>query len=156
MLIQRCLVDRAMKVASFATPINHKVMISSTRTQYVAVDKEHLVDFLKPTLPTIYMGSDWYPENKPDIAEAIKTGVVANAEDHYVTYGYYEHRMPCAIKVEEEWYLTQYPDVKEAVQKGLFSSAHGHIYAVGFGEGRLSHANFSFCIGEPRGSPISW
>jgi hypothetical protein len=137
-----------MKVASFATLINQKVLIPSSRTQYVAVDKEHLVDFLKPTLRTIYIDADWYLLNNPDIAEAIRSGIVANAEDHYVTYGYYEHRMPYEIKVEEEWYLTQYPDVKDAVLKGLFGSAHGHYYAVGFREGRLPHANFSLCIVE--------
>jgi hypothetical protein len=137
-----------MNVASFATLINQKVLIPSTRTQYVAVDKEHLVDFLKPTLRTIYVDSDWYLLNNPDIAEAIQSGIVANAEDHYVTYGYYEHRIPYEIKVEEDWYLTQYPDVKEAVQKGLFASAHGHFYTVGFREGRLPHAHFSLCIIE--------
>src|SRR5258708_40193457 len=129
--------DGTMKVASFATLINQKELIPSTWTRYVAVDKEHLVDFLKPTLRTIYMDPEWYLLNNLDIAEAIKTGVVANAEDHYVTYGYYEHRMPYEIKVEEEWYLTQYPDVKEEGHKGLFPSAQGHFYAVGFKYGRL-------------------
>jgi hypothetical protein len=103
---------------------------------------------LKPTLRTIYVDCDWYLLNNPDIAEAIQSGIVVNAEDHYVTYGYYEHRIPYEIKVEEDWYLTQYPDVKEAVQKGLFASAHGHFYTVGFREGRLPHAHFSLCIIE--------
>jgi len=132
-----------MKVASFATLINQKVLIPSPRTQYVAVDKEHLVDFLKPSLRAIYVDHDWYLATNPDIAEAINSGIVANAADHYVTFGYYEHRMPYEINVDEDWYLTQYSDVKEAVARRLFPSARAHYYSVGFREGRLPHANFS-------------
>jgi hypothetical protein len=132
-----------MKAASFATLINQKVLIPSPRTQYVAVDKEHLVDFLKPTLRTIYVDTEWYLFTNPDIADAIRSGAVANAVDHYITFGYYEHRMPYEIEVEEKWYLTQYPDVKDAVSKGLFPSARDHYYVVGFKEGRVPHANFA-------------
>jgi hypothetical protein len=132
-----------MNVASFATLINQKVLIPSQRTQYVAVDKEHLIDLLRPTLKTIYVDPDWYLQSNPDIAEAIAVGTVVNAADHYVTYGYYEHRMPYEIQVEEDWYLAQYSDVKEAVAKGVFSSARDHYYVVGYKEGRLPHANFS-------------
>jgi 3-phytase/alkaline phosphatase D len=84
----------------------------------------------------------------PDIAEAIRSGIVENAKDHYITYGYYEHRMPYEIEVAEDWYLAQYPDVKEAVRKGLFPSGHDHYYMVGFKEGRLPHANFSLRLVE--------
>lgn len=118
----------------------------SPRTQYVAVEKDHLVDLLKPTLRTIYVDTEWYLLNNPDIAQAIEGGIVGNAQDHYVTYGYYEHRMPYEITVEENWYLAQYPDVSEAVSKGLFSSGRDHYYVAGFKEGRLPHANFALRV----------
>jgi len=132
-----------MTVASFATLINQKVLMPSPRTQYVAVEKDHLVHFLKPTLQLIFVDSEWYLRANPDIAQAIDSGAVANAADHYVTYGYYEHRMPYEIKVDEAWYLGQYADVSEAVAKGVFGSAREHYYSVGFREGRLPHANFA-------------
>jgi hypothetical protein len=125
-----------MQISSFATLI----------TQYVAVDKDHFVEFLKPTLHNIYVDVEWYLRNNPDIAQAVESGIVANADDHYVTYGYYEHRMPYEIEVDEDWYLTQYPDVNEAVSKGLFSSGRDHYYTAGFKEGRLPHANFSLRV----------
>jgi hypothetical protein len=90
-----------MKGTSYATLINEKILIPSPRTQYVAVDRNHLVDILKPTLRTIHLDSEWYLQNNPDIATAIESGKVGSAEDHYITYGYYEHRMPYEIKVDE-------------------------------------------------------
>lgn len=133
-----------MLAASFATLINQKVLVPSTRTQYVAVDRSHLIDILKPTLRRIRIDPDWYLSNNPDIAEAIDSGIFSSAEEHYVTCGYYEHRIPYKISVDENWYLTQYPDVKEAVDMGHFSSATDHFYVAGFQEGRIPHAGFSF------------
>jgi hypothetical protein len=123
--------------------INQKVLVPSPRTQYLAVDRNHLIEFLKPTLKHIYLDADWYLRSNPDIGVAIQSGIVANAQDHYVTFGYYEHRMPYEIKVDDNWYLGQYADVREAVSKKLFVSAKDHFYAEGFREGRLPHPNFS-------------
>lgn len=132
-----------MLITTFATLINQKVFIPSPRTNYVAVDKNHLIDFMKPLLQNIYVDAEWYVKNYPDIAQAISDGVVDSASDHYVLFGYYEHRMPYEIEVDQPWYLRQYSDVEEAVGKGLFSSALEHYYLVGFKEGRLPHANFA-------------
>jgi hypothetical protein len=137
-----------MRMAPFATLINQKVLIPPSRTQYVAVDKEHLVDFPKPTLRALHVDADRSLVNNPGIAEAIKSGDVATAVDHYDTYGDYEHRMPHEIKGDDEWYLTLYPDVKDAALKGLYPSALGHYCTVGFEEGRIPHANFSLCMSE--------
>jgi hypothetical protein len=137
-----------MRISTFATMVNQKVLVPSPRTQYLAVDRNHLVEFLKPTLKNIYLDVAWYLRANPDIVVAIENGVVANAEDHYVTYGYYEHRMPYEIKVEEGWYLGQYPDVREAVAKRLFSSGRDHFYSEGYREGRLPHPNFSLRLME--------
>jgi hypothetical protein len=132
-----------MKAVSFATLINEKVLIPSPRTHYIAIDKEHLIDILRPILRSIYLDTDWYLAMNPDIGEGIKSGLIASALDHYVSHGYYEHRMPYEIQVEEIWYISQYPDVQEAVTKGLFSSARDHYYSVGYREGRVPHANFT-------------
>jgi hypothetical protein len=94
-----------MRIASFATLINQKMIAPSSRTQYVAADRDHFVDFLKPALRNIYFDAEWYLRTYPDISDAVKSGVVANAHEHYVTYGYYEHRIPYEIEVKEDRYL---------------------------------------------------
>jgi len=127
----------------FATLINRKVLIPSSRTNYYVVDKSHFIDLMRPILRQIYVDEEWYTRFYPDIEQALSSRIVDSASDHYVTFGYYEHRLPYAIEVDQPWYLTQYPDVDEAVSKGLFASAHDHFYAAGFQEGRLPCANFS-------------
>ena len=131
-----------MLMTTFATLVNQKILIPSPRTNYVAVDKNHLVDFMKPLLRSIYFDAEWYVSSNPDIAQAISDGVVDSAEDHYVTFGYYEHRMPYEIEVDQPWYIIQYPDVAEAITKGTFANAREHYYLVGFKEGRLPYPNF--------------
>ena len=132
-----------MNVATFATMINQKILTPSSRTNFIAVDRDHLVDFLRPTLRKIFLDEEWYLKTNPDIAAAITSGVIASAVDHYVSSGYYEHRMPYEIKIDENWYLAQYSDVREAVSNQLFLSANDHYYVAGFKEGRLPFAGFA-------------
>jgi hypothetical protein len=136
-----------MSGASFATLINKKVLVPSTRTQYIAVDKNYLVDLLKPVLFRIYVDEEWYLRNNPDVVQAIEASRVASATEHYVTFGFYEHRMPYEIAVDEDWYVAQYPDVNQAVSNGVFS-ARDHFYAAGFKEGRIPFAGFAFRLAE--------
>lgn len=132
-----------MMMTTFATLINQKILMPSPRTNYVAVDRNHLIDLLKPLLKQVHIDADWYVDNHPDVAKAISDGVVQTAMDHYATFGFYEHRMPYEIEVDEPWYLAQYTDVAGAVAKGSFASAREHYYVLGFKEGRLPHANFT-------------
>lgn len=135
-------VGKKMPIATFATFVNQKILLPSSRTNYVAVEKSHLVDFMKPFLKSIYVDSDWYIGSNPDVAQAIFDGAIATAAEHYVTFGYYEHRMPYRIEVDADWYLAQYADVNEAVTSGAFASAQEHYSLLGYKEGRLPYANF--------------
>src|SRR5579859_2054845 len=133
--------SKMMPMNTFATLINQKVVVPSSRTNYVAVERNHLVDFMKPMLKSIYVDAEWYLHANPDVAQAMSDSLVTTAVDHYVTFGYYEHRMPYPIEVDATWYLAQYADVEEAVAKGEFSSAQEHFYLVGYKEGRLPYPN---------------
>ncbi len=135
-----------MQPATFATLVNRKILVPSPRTNYIAVDRDHLVAIMRPILSQIYVDSDWYLKINPDIAAAIDAGKVASAEEHYAGWGYYEHRMPYEIAVDEGWYQENYPDIKEAIGKGLFDSGREHFYMAGFKEGRLPHANFALAL----------
>jgi hypothetical protein len=130
-------------ISTYATLINQKIVMPSPRTNYVAVEKDHMVDFFKPMLKHISVDSEWYLRVNPDIAEAIKNKIVSSAQEHYVTSGYYEHRMPYEITVDEPWYLSQYADISDAVKKGVFTSAKEHFYIAGYREGRLPSAHFT-------------
>ena len=73
---------------------------------------------------------------------SVKRGVVPSGREHYVLSGYYEHRMPCSILVNEKWYLEAYPDVAEAMKGGIYKSGQAHFDLAGFREGRMPYANF--------------
>jgi hypothetical protein len=130
--------------ASYATLINLKLLIPSPRTQYIAVDRNHLIDFMKPALSKIYVDEEWYLDANPDVAAGIMDGMVQHAKDHYVSAGYYEHRMPYEIAVDGDWYLAQYEDVRQAVKSGMIETARHHFYAARFKEGRLPAPGFTF------------
>jgi len=128
----------------YATLLNQKIVVPSQRTNYVAVDRNHLISFLEPHIRRILVDEAWYLNRYPDVAEAVKAGDVPNAAEHYWRSGYYEHRLPYDIEVDESWYLSQYPDIRDAVSSGVFASGRSHFHQVGFAEGRLPFAHFTF------------
>ena len=68
---------------------------------------------------TVYLGAN------PDIADAIRRRRIADAKQHYISYGYLEGRRG-ATKVDESWYLQANPDVADAVRKRMQKSGQDH------------------------------
>lgn len=128
----------------YATLLNQKIIVPSQRTNYIAVDRNHLISFLEPHIRRIRVDEAWYLERYPDVREAVESGSLVNGAEHYWRSGYYEHRLPYAIEVDETWYIAQYPDIGDAVANGMFGSGQAHFNEVGFAEGRLPFAHFSF------------
>ena len=94
---------------------------------------------IRTLLAGIEVDEVWYLEQNPDIAEAIKAGIVGSAKQHFVYDGYFEGRRPFPIKVDETFYLAQYPEVAEAIQDGRLESAQQHFDENGYREGRLPY-----------------
>lgn len=138
-----------MVVSTFATLVNSRIVVPSSSTAYVAVDRHFLASCLDGQLSAIELDEGWYLDRYPDVAGAIARGEVANARDHYVRYGYWENRMPYPIPIDEGWYMTSYPDVAQAVADGTFASAQDHFDQAGFQEGRFPHPNFELRTRRP-------
>jgi hypothetical protein len=128
---------------SYATFLNLKKVVPSATTGYFAVESHLFYELMSLFLAHVRVDEKWYLEKHPDIKEAIAKRVVTGARDHFLRFGFYEHRMPYQIDVDESWYLANYPDVAEAVRKELFFSGQVHFETVGYREGRLPHANFA-------------
>jgi hypothetical protein len=128
----------------FASLLNEKRVVLSSRSNLVAVDRHLFVAVMVPTLSRIYVDESWYLDRFPDVQDALSKGIVKSAKDHYVRFGYYENRMPYQILVNENWYMEQYPDVGAAVRQEDFVSAQHHFEAIGFSEGRFPFPNFRF------------
>jgi hypothetical protein len=135
-----------LRLASFASLVNQKLVVLSNASDYVALDWHFFTDSLRPLIGQIRVDADWYLSTYPDVKEAIGRKVVATPKEHFERYGYFEHRIPYRIQVEEGWYVDQYPDVKEAIAKRTFLSGQTHFEQNGYREGRMPYANFELAI----------
>lgn len=131
-----------MRIESYATLLNKKLLIKSKKENYIAVETHYLVSCLRRYVNEIYVDTDWYLAQHPDVKEAIERGDCADACDHYAMHGFYEHRMPYWIQVSEAWYLSEYDDVRAAVQQGYYPTGQSHFEELGYREGRFPYPNF--------------
>src|SRR5258708_7065238 len=86
-----------LRLASFATLVNQKVVVLSNASEYIALDRHFFTRSLAPLIARIRLDPDWYLATYPDVKDAIANNVVADAGDHYRRHGYFEHRIPYRI-----------------------------------------------------------
>jgi hypothetical protein len=98
---------------------------------------DEFLDLIRAVLSVIEVDEAWYLEKYPDVAEAIKSGKIASARQHFMFNGYFEGRLPFPIRVDERWYLTQNPGVAEYIRAGRLESGQQHFDHDGYREGRL-------------------
>ena len=129
---------------TYASLINRKLVVQSSRKPFLAVDEHFFAQLLRPRLEKVFVDEAWYLATYPDVSEAIKHGVVPGAKAHFSLFGYYEHRMPHAITVDETWYLQEYPDVRDVVGSRHFASGQMHFELLDYREGRFPYPRFEF------------
>jgi hypothetical protein len=98
------------------------------------------VQILRQIISGIVVAEEWYLEEYPDIAQAIREGKVESAKQHFIDDGFFEGRRPFPMDVDERWYLQQYPDVAESIRTGVVGSGQQHFAEDGYREGRLPYA----------------
>jgi len=108
--------------------VNGELTVSSTYSQF-----QNLVRTL---LQGIEVDEAWYLSQYPDVADAIRKGIVTSAREHFLFDGYFEGRIPFLIEVDEAWYLEQNPGVAEFIARGELLSAQQHFNDNGYREGR--------------------
>ncbi len=120
--------------------IRRSVEISTIRSELrVNVSYEEFVRLLKKMIAGTEVDEDWYLRTYEDIAKAVREGSIKSAQHHFVEDGYFEGRLPFAMKVDERWYLTQNPDVADSVRRGILPSAQAHFDEDGYREGRMPY-----------------
>lgn len=105
-----------------------------------SITYENLIELLQRLVWNTPVDEIWYRNEYPDVAQAIKKGVVRTAKQHFVESGYFEGRFPSEPQVDEKWYLSEHKDVAEAVREGKMESATQHFVSSGYLEGRLPSA----------------
>ncbi|MDR3536141.1 MAG: hypothetical protein P4L71_06540 [Acetobacteraceae bacterium] len=115
--------------------------LSSERGQLkVSGPYEDFIKLLHTLIAGIEVDEGWYLERYPDIAEAIRQGLVPSAQQHFTRDGYFEGRQPYPITIDEAFYLEKYPGIADAIREGIVASAQQHFDENGYHEGRQPFA----------------
>lgn len=118
--------------------IKNSFSINSSKGEVVASIKfDEFEKFIKTLLLAVSVDEIWYRINYPDIDEAIRSGTIESAREHFIRDGYFEGRLPFPMTVDEKWYLSTYEDIGSAVADGVFPSAEEHFVSHGYEEGRV-------------------
>lgn len=78
----------------------------------------------------------FYLSKNPDIADAVRKGIIPSGLQHFQQYGLIEGRSVVSPFYDEAAYLGVYPDIADAARKGAFRSGLQHFINSGFDEGR--------------------
>jgi len=118
------------EIKAFVTfaAVKGELTVSASYTQFTSL--------IRTLLQGIEVDETWYLRQYPDVAEAIRKGVVASAREHFLNDGYFEGRIPFMIPVDEAWYLEQNPGVADYIARGELESAQQHFNDNGYREGR--------------------
>ena len=85
--------------------MSSKLFLVSPSSPYIAVDQHFFFRWFGQALGTIYFDEQWYLTKYPDIRSAVQGGKIAKAQHHYTRFGFYEHRLPYKIEIDEPWVL---------------------------------------------------
>jgi SAM-dependent methyltransferase len=105
----------------------------------------------KAVIAAATFDNGWYLQVYPDVAAAVREGIVGSGYDHWRHSGKAEGRIPPPGFVEDEpelpdvpfdadWYVAAYPDVARAIEHRYVRSALDHYLRYGREEGRLPGA----------------
>lgn len=103
----------------------------------VSCTYENMIEMIRRLIEGVEVDEKWYLQRYPDIADAMRKGLVTGARAHFVNDGYFEGRVPFPIMVDERYYLGQNPGVADYVRRGLLESGQQHFDENGYHEGRL-------------------
>ena len=117
--------------------LQSRTAIRSIRGQLmVQASYDTFVDLFRSVIENIDIDEAWYLERHPDVAEAVSAGTFKSAKDHFMNNGYFEGRLPFAIKVDEAYYLNKNPEVADFVKRELLADGQQHFDENGYLEGR--------------------
>jgi hypothetical protein len=94
---------------------------------------------LQFALTTANFDENAYLAENPDVADAVRDGVIESGYAHFIAFGFFENRKG-VIDFDEAWYLATNADVASAVELGSIGSGLEHFYGTGAAEGRSPNA----------------
>lgn len=130
-----------MAVETYVTLLHLKLVVPASKSNNVVVERDYWISALADRLSDV--DEQWYCDEHPDVAAAVKNGSVPSPRQHYCELGYPECQMLYGTVADDRWYLRNNEDVGGAVSKRLFTSAPQNFESVGYNEGCWPYASFA-------------
>ena len=108
------------------------------------LNRSYLTALLRPQIEKIHFDEAYYREKNPDLRDAEARGDIFDLHSHYLSFGFFENRLPCAVEVDGLFYARAYPDVAVALLESRTPSFQFHFETSGFVEGRMPRAGWRF------------
>jgi hypothetical protein len=124
-------------IPSFSALRNRLRTVSVNGRSKIDNTYDEIIDLVKLLLRGADFDEKWYLSKYPDVADAVKAGVLKSGRHHFIEVGYFEGRRPREFDVDEKWYTENYPDVAEGIARKTLKSARQHFNEHGYDEGRL-------------------
>ena len=130
--------------ASFAQLVFESRLAGGAEAARFEVSRPLLIELLRPMFQALRFDPQWYQSAYPDLAAAHRAGTLTDFKAHYCEFGFFEHRLPCFVRVDEGFYASEYPDIGTAIAEGRIASPQWHFETFGFREGRLPCRGWRF------------
>jgi hypothetical protein len=135
---------QAFSLSAFSHLVREGYVKLNEDSSAVEVKRWLLADLLRPMLLSVNFDEEYYRKVNPDLAEAERSGTIASLHEHYLEFGYFEHRLPCFVEVDITFYAHAYPDMKLDLSEPSARLAQNHFEHHGFKEGRIPSEGWSF------------
>jgi hypothetical protein len=130
--------------ASFAELFFESKLAGAPEAARFEVSRALLIELLRPMFQALRFDPQWYQSAYPDLAAAHRAGTLTDFKAHYREFGFFEHRLPCFVRVDEAFYAGEYPDIGTAIAEGRIASPQWHFETFGFREGRQPSRGWRF------------
>lgn len=135
---------RGVALKTFALMVREGTIRLGDGGAQATISRAVMLGLFRPLLTQVRFDAEFYRRMNPDLARAEATGIIKNLHEHYLEFGYFEDRLPCAVEVDAAFYTREYPDVAASILERTVKSPQWHFESFGFKEGRLPRANWSF------------
>lgn len=130
-------------VVPYSEYLKNKKIISIV-DESVTLDRGFFLELMEPVLSRIRFDPDFYRNAYEDIRKAEDQGLIRDLHRHFLSFGFFENRLPSFVEVEGGFYAREYPDIAVAIIEGRVASAQKHFETVGYAEGRIPRKGWSF------------
>jgi hypothetical protein len=115
--------------------------VMNVKGEKVTIDKDLFFQILRAAVyESPYFDEKYYLTKNPDLKG---TPFEENARLHYAQTGYFQHKSPGPMQIDEDFYVKSNVDIKRALLTGKVKKLQQHYDANGFKEGRNPVANFT-------------